>query len=167
MKSRLFKDDNLRIVSILSIVGICIVIIRLILVSSSNAKHVNNLISNGITSSHWWVTDTRHAPGIPGKSQGYIDLTIKYEIKGRSVLESSVALLPWDYEDYRKNINNYDSQYYKQQKVLYLPTDPNKILLFPYQKIRHGEYLGGKILFYTGIVLTLIGLIVPFGVCAY
>jgi hypothetical protein len=67
-----------------------------------------------------------------------------------------------DYEDYRKNTNNYDSEFYKQQKVLYLPSDPKKILFFPYQKVHRDNYIGGKILFYTGIGFTVIGLIVPF-----
>jgi len=79
-------------------------------------------------------------------------------------LESTLELVPQDYEAYRKNTNNYDSELYKQQKLLYLPSDPEKVLLFPYQKVRRGEYLGGKILFYAGCGLSVIGLLIPFGV---
>jgi len=143
MISRLFNEDNLRIISILSVVGICLVILGWILVISSGVLHINNLTNNGIKSPHWWVTDIQYAPGIPGKSQGYIVLNIKYELRNGSVLESTVALIPQDYEAYSKNTNNYDSELYKQQKLLYLPTDPEKVLLFPYQKVRRGEYLGG------------------------
>jgi len=79
-------------------------------------------------------------------------------------LESTLALVPQDYETYRKDINNYDSELYKQQKLLYLPSDPVKVILLPYQKVCRGEYLGGKILFHAGCALSVIGLLVPFGV---
>jgi len=47
---------------------------------------------------------------------------------------------------------------------MYLPSNPEKILLFPYQKVQPDEYIGGKILFYAGCGLSFIGLLVPFGV---